>query len=176
MAAIAGLGGPLSGLTPTERPTARSTSPAGQAVTHSPGSRATGALPRSADAASCAFGYSPRAVADRPLAFDGTVAAIGPGHSDRPGPPAIYVGVTFTVNEWFAGGSAPTVTVDLPPPFSHLPPGADGPAAYDVGTRLLVSGGHRWGGITMADAVAWGCDFTRYYDPGTADTWRAATR
>lgn len=47
--------------------------------------------------------------------------------------------------------------------------------AYGVGTRLLVSGGPRWGGPPLRDAIAWGCGFTRYYDPQTAADWAAAT-
>ena len=163
VAALAGLGGgPLSGSPARE-----------QAVARSPESRLTGALPVGDAAASCAYEYSPRRLADRAFVFDGTVTAFGPAHSDRPRGVLHHAGVTFTVNEWFAGGSGPTVTVDMPPPGAWS---EDGLTAYGIGTRLLVSGDHRWGGTTMADAAAGYCGFTRYYDQSTADDWREATR
>ena len=127
--------------------------------------------------ASCVMEYSPANMVGLAFAFDGTVTSIGPGHSDRPGKGSLgMVGVTFTVNEWFIGGSGTTVTVDMPAPDARDGGGMNEapPAAYDVGTRLLVSGQHRWGEATMADAIAWGCGFTRYYDRATADGWRAA--
>ena len=134
----------------------------------------TGALP-DAPNGSCAFGYSPRELARRAFAFDGTVTSIGPAHTDRPRSVLRHVGVTFAVNEWFAGGSGATVTVDMSSPLSYLVSAGYAPA-YEVGTRLLVSGEHRWGGTTMADAIVWGCGFSRYYDAGAADSWREATR
>ncbi|WP_433726429.1 hypothetical protein ACQP2Y_09410 [Actinoplanes sp. CA-051413] len=134
----------------------------------------TGALPDAANG-SCAFGYSPRELARRAFTFDGTVTAIGPAHSDRPNGVLTHVGVTFTVNEWFSGGSGGTVTVDMSSPHGYLVWAGYAPA-YGIGTRLLVSAEHRWGGTTMADVIAWGCGFTRYYDPMAADEWRAATR
>jgi hypothetical protein len=123
-------------------------------------------------AGSCVEPYSPAAVGDRAFAFDGTVTAIGPGNTDRPGKGALHdAAVSFSVNEWFDGGRAPNVTVDLPPPivFSH----SEAPGwSYEVGARLLVSGEPRWGGAPLNDAVGWGCGFTRYYDPATAASWR----
>ena len=135
-------------------------------------SQRTGALPDEATA-SCAVSYSPRTVADRAVAFDGTAIAFGPAHSERPNSATRSVGVTFTVHEWFVGGAGPTVTLDMPR-FGYM---SDyGPPYYGPGTRLLVSGEHRWGGKTWADVISWGCGFTRYYDRSTADSWRAATR
>jgi hypothetical protein len=127
-------------------------------------------------AASCVEQYSPAAVTGRAFAFDGTVSEIGPGRSDRPGAGLGLVGVTFVVNEWFEGGSEATVTVDMPAPDAG---GESSPAetptnAYDVGTRLLVSGEPRWGGPPLTDAIAWGCGFTRYHDEDTAGAWRSA--
>lgn len=103
------------------------------------------------------------ALARRSFAFDGTVTGIGAPVSEVPGDEAAvgYVGVTFAVDEWFEGGSAATVTVDL---YGR-------PA---VGLRLLVSGEPRWGGAPLDRAVAWPCGFTRYYDPATATDWRRA--
>lgn len=134
----------------------------------------TGALPNGGEA-KCGVVYSPSLVADRAFAFDGTVTAIAPGRTNRPDKGRLdLVAVTFTVNEWFAGGAGTTATVDMPPPrssydSSHAPP------SYGVGTRLLVSGGPRWGGAPLDDAVARVCGFTRYYDEATADSWRDAT-
>ncbi len=46
--------------------------------------------------------------------------------------------------------------------------------SYTVGTRLLVSGEFSQEGTSLQDAIIWGCGFTRYYDPTTADAWRTA--
>jgi hypothetical protein len=130
------------------------------------------ALPDSG-AGRCVEQYSSSAIAGRAFAFDGTVTTITPGQTDQSDSSLSLDAVTFTVNEWFVGGSDQTVTVDM------MPPDPDGlgetPPIYDVGTRLLVGGEPRWGGAPLSDPVAWGCGFTRYYDDATADTWRAAT-
>jgi hypothetical protein len=167
VAAVAGAGA-LTDPPPAER---TATPP----LAASSAAQRTGALPDAANG-SCALTYTPREAARRAFTFDGTVTAIGPGRSDRPNSVLAHVGVTFTVNEWFSGGSGQTVTVDMSPPLGALTAMGYGPPAYGIGTRLLVSGEHRWGGKTMADAIAWGCQFTRYYDPTTADSWRKATR
>jgi hypothetical protein len=44
--------------------------------------------------------------------------------------------------------------------------------AYGAGSRLLVSGEARWGGSPLEHPIAWGCGFSRNYDPETATTWR----
>jgi hypothetical protein len=111
-------------------------------------------------AASCVELYSLQTLKHRAFAFDGTVVKIGPPRSNRPGVEMPLSGVTFRVNQWFRGGSAPTVVVDVTTT-----------KAYEIGTRLLVSGEPRWGGEPLAQAIAWGCGFTRYYDPGTAAQW-----
>ncbi len=46
--------------------------------------------------------------------------------------------------------------------------------SYTVGTRLLVSGEIPQEETSLQDATVWGCGFTRYYDPTTADAWRTA--
>jgi hypothetical protein len=171
VAAVVGAGA-LTSSPPEDRTTAP---PAAQpSAAQSSADRRTGALPDAAGA-SCAVGYSPRELARRAFAFDGTVTAIGPGRTDRPYSNVSHAGVTFTVHEWFAGGSGATITVDMVPPVSYFISMGYGPPAYGVGTRLLVSGEHRWGGPTRADLIGWGCGFTIYYDPATADDWRAAT-
>ena len=74
------------------------------------------------------------------------------------------------MREWFAGGRGETVTVDLQPAGGLEDPGP----AYGVGSRLLVSGEARWGGVPLAAPIAWGCGFTRYHDAATATAWREA--
>lgn len=124
---------------------------------------------------SCVEQYSPRTVAELGFAFDGTVTAIGRGVTDRPGSGQLgYAGVTFEVDEWFAGGDTATVTVDMARPTTESADGESLPS-YEVGTRLLVSGQPRWGGAPLDDPIAWGCGFTRYYDAETADRWRTGT-
>ncbi|KGN32192.1 hypothetical protein N802_11205 [Knoellia sinensis KCTC 19936] len=125
--------------------------------------------------ASCVEGYSPAALSGRAFAFDGVVVEIGPSVSDRGDLDLNYPGVTFKVQEWFSGGRADTVTVDLPVAntvaYGEIPEDA-----YGVGTRLLVSGEPRWDGSPLDAPIAWACGFTRYYDPETAAAWRAALR
>jgi len=139
----------------------------------------TGAVFGDSESQSCVEGYSPMAVAGRSFAFDGTVIAIGAPVSNSNGPgrdPLEVVGVTFRVNEWFRGHSGEVAVVDLYPPNSTI--GAiELPApAYEIGSRLLVSGEPRWGGAPLDSAIAWPCGFTRYFDPRTAAEWAAATR
>ncbi|GAA3941341.1 hypothetical protein [Actinoplanes auranticolor] len=167
MAAVVGAGA-LTSSPPDDRTTA-------PPAAHPSADRRTGALP-GAPGGSCALAYSPREVARRAFAFDGTVTAIGTGHIDRPDSVRNQAGVTFTVHEWFAGGSGATVAVDMPPPDGYSVSMGYGPPAYGIGTRLLVSGEYDRDGSTVADAKVWTCDFTRYYDESTADSWRAATR
>ena len=112
------------------------------------------------------YGYSPEAIAEHlDFAFDGTVVDTGAARSNRGGGGQLdLVGVTFRIDRWFKGGTAPTVVVDMNSP------------AVDRGTRLLVSGAARWGGDDpTTDAIAWeGCGgFTRYYDADLAATWEA---
>jgi hypothetical protein len=161
LAAVLVGGGQLVGESSLEELTARPPAISGQ-----------GAVPDSG-MASCVESYDAgNPVTGRAFAFDGTVAAIGPAVTDRDGLDSGLAGVRFEVNEWFDGGSAATVVVDLTKPdLSGL---EEFPPAYGVGTRLLVSGEPRWGGAPLDDPIAWGCGFTRYYDEATADSWRAA--
>ena len=122
----------------------------------------------------CVEEYSSKRVTGRAFAFDGTIFAIGPARSNRPGVSLDLVAATFTVNHWYKGGSGSTVTVDV----THTGTGKgiedSTTAVYGIGSRLLVSGTPRWGGAALTDAIAWGCGFTRYYDKATADSWQAA--
>ena len=152
-------------------PSAASTPSAASAA---PAAVRTGPLPDSATA-SCAFAYAPEAVRERAFAFDGTVTGVGKGRSNKPGTGALDLsGVTFQVHEWWRGGGPEEVTVDLPPPGTSGQVDDEEPPAYDVGTRLLVSGEPRWGWDPLQDPIGWGCGFTRYHDEQTAEQWRQA--
>ena len=129
-----------------------------------------GALPGS-DALAVCKKSSPEFVARLDVAFDGTVTDIGATRPDRPGRTGPQVVTTFAVNEWFRGGSAATITVDVPVLAAQFEPGP----AFEVGTRLLVSGTRPYVPRNYSVHV-WGCGFTRYYDEATADAWRAAFR
>lgn len=130
---------------------------------------------RGTAAASCVEGYSTSALPHRAFAFDGTITAIGPGGTNKPDKGSLDTSaVTFTVNEWFKGGTTSTVTVDLMSPTPNI--AGDDTPAYQEGTRLLVSGEPRWGGQALEDAFAWSCGFTSYYENRLADEWRQATR
>jgi hypothetical protein len=138
-----------------------------------PGPTPAGTLAGDA-AAECVEAYSPEAIAGRAFAFDGTVTAIGPAGTNRPGGELDLSAVTFRVHTWFRGGSGATVTVDMDSPglLSSAEPAVP---AYGLGTRLLVSGEPRWGGAPLDAAIAWSCGFTRYHDAYTAAEWAAAT-
>lgn len=126
-------------------------------------------------AASCVESYDPKAVMGRAFAFDGVVVAVGDSVSDRGDEADLGLpGVTFEVREWFSGGRGHTVTVDVQPPTTGSTDSSDPGYAYGVGSRLLVSGEARWGGSPLESPIAWGCGFSRYYDPETATAWRDA--
>lgn len=133
-----------------------------------------GPLPDGA-AASCVESYDPGAVAGRAFAFDGVVVAVGDSVSDRGDDADLGLpGITFEVREWFSGGGAGEVTVDMQPPTTGATDSSDPGYAYGVGSRLLVSGEARWGGSPLESPIAWGCGFTRYHDSETATAWRDA--
>lgn len=160
------------------RPTAVSPSSGARAVSPSSAASTTRTGPLGeggAAATSCVEGYSMSTLPKRAFAFDGTINGIGPGGTNRPDKGRLETAaVTFTVNEWFKGGTARTITVDLMAPPSRLDDSET--PAYEAGTRLLVSGEPRWGGAALDDAIAWSCGgFTRYYEPSVAADWRAAT-
>lgn len=143
-------------------------------VARNPADGGTGALPVGGTA-SCVESYTAKALARRAFAFDGVVVEVGPSVSDRGGEADLgLLGVTFQVQEWFSGGRADTVTVDLQPSATDSAGPFDPGDAYGIGSRLLVSGEARWGGSPLTDPIAWGCGFTRYFDPETAVAWRDA--
>lgn len=124
--------------------------------------------------ASCVEQYGPATLRGRAFAFDGTVSRIAATQPPADGSVVLpgYSAVTFKVHEWFRGGDQPTVTVDMmSSPASGAVTSVEG-VGYDVGTRLLVSGEPRFGGGPLDDPIAWGCGFTRAYDPSTAAAWR----
>jgi hypothetical protein len=130
-------------------------------------------------AAQCVKAYSPETLAENAFAFDGTVTGIGPARTERSprSDPVDLRSVTFQVHTWFKGGSGGTAVVDMSPPAAVAGMGdatSEHVPAYRIGTRLLVSGMPRWGGAPLADAIAWGCGFTRYYSPSTAAEWATA--
>jgi hypothetical protein len=167
--ALLTVGGPAG--PPTQSPAVASAGPASEEATEA---AETPAVAAAEAAASCVEAYSPEAVAGRSFAFDGTVTAIGPAITNRPGGELDLSAVTFRVHTWFRGGSGDTITVDMDPPglFTSAEPAVP---AYDIGTRLLVSGEPRWGGAPLDSPIAWGCGFTRSHDPQTAAAWAAAT-
>ena len=130
-----------------------------------------GALPGEGQA-SCATEYSPGEVAQRAFAFSGTVRSTGPSRTNRDRVAMPLVSATFHVDHWFAGGSGQTVTIDIVDPKRGVRSSAASPS-YGIGTRLLVSGEHRWEVADPNDLLAWSCGFTRYYDTATATSWRA---
>ena len=172
VAAAAVVSGGLLGGQPVGRPPATPSVASQGPLAIPSGLAPTGPL-RSGGNASCVEEYSPTGVARGAFAFDGTITAIGPARTNRPGVELDLAAVTFTVNHWYKGGSRSAVTVDI----DHTGAGKsieDSAPAYGIGSRLLVSGMPRWGGAALTDAIAWGCGFTRYYDKATADSWRAA--
>ena len=135
----------------------------------------TGPVGDGGAAASCVETYSEATIGNRDFAFDGTVVSIASGGTNKAGKGKLdTAAVTFRVNEWFAGGTEQTVTVDMGPPVSGGE--QDQEPAYEEGTRMLVSGEPRWGGQPLKDSIAWSCGgFTRHYEEAVADEWRRGT-
>jgi len=114
----------------------------------------------------CVETYRPEVLAQRSIAFDGTV-------SDAPSPaatlqPASFVPVTFRVNRWYNGGSGSTAVIDMHPPV--IVAGSDN-ATYAVGSRMLVAAEPANGGGSPRP-TAWACGFTRWYTEADARVWR----
>lgn len=112
----------------------------------------TGPITPDPGLAMCIATYDLGALADREVAFDGTVASVD---GDM---------VTFTVAEWFRGGDGTSITLGGASGFGSLTSVSDG-VTLDPGTRLLVAGD---GGF------AWSCGFTQAYDADVAASWRTA--
>lgn len=151
------------------------------ALGHNPGDRpglsaevvsGHGALPGE-EQGSCAKEYSASEVGRRAFAFSGTVRSIGPSRTNHGGVAMPLVSATFRVDHWFKGGTGQTVTIDISDPQGPVR-SSEGPPSFGIGTRLLVSGEHRWDVGDPNDLLAWSCGFTRYYDTDTAHSWGAA--
>jgi hypothetical protein len=113
---------------------------------------------------SCVEEYDRKTLTHRTLAFDGTVTAIGRRSSEADP----YVAVRFTVHRWYRGGAGAEISVQMLPPNTSS---SVNHATYEVGSRLLVSGGDRWGRTPVREPLAFACGFTRWYDPATARLW-----
>jgi hypothetical protein len=147
-----------------------STSASRTSAQHSSKNPQLGPVPVPASA-SCII-YSPHNVSTlAEFALDGTVRTIGP---QRPSQSEAYPAViptTITVNEWYHGGSADAITVDIPTGPSIDPTAPP----FRVGSRLLISGSKAQTDSESSE-LAWGCGYTRYYDKSTAIAWRTAAR
>lgn len=126
--------------------------------------------PPDSAAGSCYQLYSLRTLPDATFAFAGTVTTIDTGG------PLFTDSMTFAVDRWFRGGEAPEVTLPVPAPArpgdTSFSSGQDDVPAVTVGTQLLVAGSSRSGEPGMEDPIAWAtCDFVRYFDPDTAQSW-----
>lgn len=104
-----------------------------------------------ASAAMCVEFYDLTTLTNRDIAFDGTVAS------------AAGDAVTFTVNNWFTGGSSSEIELNA----AGISPGtitSAGPA-LEIGQRYLVSG---------SEGNVWSCGFTMTYDTAIAGQWAEA--
>lgn len=108
-------------------------------------------MPPGGGMAMCVATYSAETLAEREVAFAGTVTAMAGDD------------ITFAVEEVFRGDLGETVTLGGAEFIGGVNP--DNPTPVAVGDRLLVAGD---GGF------AWGCGFTQPYDEDVAATWRAA--
>lgn len=117
-------------------------------------------------AMSCVERFTPTSLAQRDFAFDGTIAEVrlpGQMSTDDPAETVPTTLVTFTVHEWFEGGSSSSVTLQ-----TYAQPGmvsSDESPDMGVGARLLVAGD--------GDFV-WGCGFTQPYSAAAAETYADA--
>jgi hypothetical protein len=104
-------------------------------------------------AASCVEQYSLATLANRSLAFDGTVET------------ADVSTVTFRVSRWFRGGEGDTVTLESNGLAGGVVSSNSGGLTLEVGGRYLVAG---------EPPFVWGCGFTQPYQPSTAAEWATA--
>ena len=103
----------------------------------------------------CVEAYSLETLANRTIAFDGTVESMSGDD------------VTFTIHTPYRGVSGANVTLTAQGMNGTSIIAVDG-ALFEVGKRYLVSGDERF---------AWGCGFSQPYDPAVAEDWaRTLTR
>jgi hypothetical protein len=123
---------------------------------------------------SCVQTYNRDTLIERSFAFDGTVDSI-----DLRTDPRLPEGenevpwVTFEVNQWYRGGSAPRIEMWID--SLNIETSA-GTIKAEPGARLLVAGERRWGGDPLEDPIAWPCSFTQPWTPDAAAEWEAAFR
>ncbi len=104
--------------------------------------------------ASCVELYTLETLAQRDVAFDGTVESVD-GDS-----------VSFTVNQWYRGGQDARTTRRGASGLGGIT--SAGPSvSLEPGSRLLVAGD---------DDFAWACGFTQPYDPAIARQWEDSLR
>lgn len=103
---------------------------------------------------SCVEEYSLETLANREVAFDGTVTGIEGEQVD------------FGVNEAFAGVSSGTVSLTASGMTGTSVTSAGGPSLA-IGERYLVAGDGEF---------AWACGFTQPYDTSVGEQWGDATR
>ncbi len=106
-----------------------------------------------ASAAMCLESYDLETLANRDVAFDGTLESI---EGDM---------VSFDVNAWFTGGSADQMTLDATGLVGGITSVSPTGATFEIGSRYLVSGS---GGFVFA------CGFTMTYDTAIAADWANA--
>lgn len=128
----------------------------------------TGQVP-DAPLADCEPPRSSSDIGRRSFGFDGTVISITTPSSTSENSPLRYATVAFKVNEWFKGGEAKSTAVIMAAPLASREIRGESGPAYEVGSRLLVSGERRGDSL-----VAWGCGYTLYYSSTTATSWRTA--
>ncbi|MGQ0831603.1 MAG: hypothetical protein ACT4OV_07985 [Microthrixaceae bacterium] len=128
-----GSGDVLASTTPTAAPGGGPINPGGSSLT------------------SCVELYDLQTLANREVAFDGTVASVDGDD------------VTFTVNRWYRGGDGAEVTLAGASTLGGVTSAGE-PTPLGPGTRLLVAGD---GGF------AWSCGFTQPYDDAIAAEWAA---
>jgi hypothetical protein len=141
--AIVAVAGPAVALERPENP----------AADRSPATPATSVPPASGEpsSSSCVEVYSRTTLANRELAFDGTITAVD---GDE---------ISFDVNRWYTADEGDSATLNGASTLGAVTSAGD-PLNLDVGSRLLVAGD---------DGFAWSCGFTQPYHGVVAACWAA---
>jgi hypothetical protein len=112
--------------------------------------RIVGGIPI-ASSAMCLESYDLGTLANRDVAFDGTLTGL-----DDSGE------ATFDVNRWFTGGTGATAVLDAAAVSGGLTSMGSEGADLEAGGRYLVSG---------SGGTLWACGFTMTYDTDIAEEW-----
>jgi hypothetical protein len=99
--------------------------------------------------------YSLENLKKRTYAFDGTIKSIEPDPADGPDK------ITFTVGQWFKGGSGAEAVRQA---YGFQVVTSAGGSPHETGQHLLVAGD---------DEFVWECGFTQAYDAGVAADWKS---